>query len=251
MDMTNNIKPNIVKVADSGRLAQKTLEEFVAAAKSAISRKGTFYVAISGGSTPKLFYDLLSEPDVYSQVQWDHVRLFWVDERCVPPCEEASNFGMAADSFLSDIPIPDENVHRVTGEEIDYAKAARDYEQTILEVFGLEQGQMPVFDLILLGMGADGHTASLFPNSYVVFDTEDLVSAVYLMDGISRITLTAPVLKAANQLIVMISGESKSEIVRDVFQTEPDAVKYPVHCLWPVMDKILWIMDEQAGTLIS
>jgi 6-phosphogluconolactonase len=251
MDLTKQKKPNIVKVTDSKGVAQKTLEEFVAAAKAAIDQKGSFYVAISGGSTPEVFYELLSQPEAYNQIDWDCVRLFWVDERCVPPSAKASNFGMAANAFLLDVPIPGENVHRVTGEEADYAKAARDYERTILNVFGLKSGQMPVFDLILLGMGADGHTASLFPNSYVVFDTEDLVSAVYLMDGVSRITLTAPVLKAANQLIVMISGQAKSEIVRDVFQTEPDVVKYPVHTLWPVMDKILWIMDQQAGVLID
>ena len=252
MDLVKNYKPNIVRVKNSQQLATRALEEFLQIARHSIDTKGVFNIAISGGHTPGLFYELLSEEPSYSQLDWQKVHLFWVDERCVHPSAEASNFGLAAHTFLLDIPIPGENVHRVTGEEVDYAKAASQYERTILDVFKLKSGQVPVFDLILLGMGADGHIGSLLPNTYALFDTEDLVSAVYKMDGdFSRITLTVPVLKQADRLIVLISGQAKAEIVREVFVSEPDEVKYPVHSLWPILDKITWIMDEHAGALIQ
>ena len=251
MDLVKNNNPNIIRVKNGQQLAVRALEEFVKTARHSIETKGVFNIAISGGHTPGMFYELLSEESAHSQIDWEKVHLFWVDERCVHPSAEASNFGMAAHTFLLDIPIPGENVHRVNGEEIDYAKAVSQYEQTILNVFKLKPGQIPVFDLILLGMGADGHIGSLLPNTYALFDTEDLVSAVYKMDGdFSRITLTVPVLKQADRLIVLISGEAKAEIVREVFISEPDEVKYPVHSLWPILDKITWIMDQHAGSLI-
>ena len=251
MGLIGNYKPKIVKVENTQQLAQRALEAFIESARHALDTKGVFNVAISGGHTPGMFYELLSEESAYSQIAWENVHLFWVDERCVHPSAEASNFGLAAHTFLLDIPIPGENVHRVTGEEADYAKAASEYEQTILNVFGLRSGQVPEFDLVLLGMGADGHIGSLLPNTYALFDTKDLVSAVYRMDGdVSRITLTVPVLKQARQLMILISGEAKAEIVREVFGSEPDEVKYPVHSLWPILDKITWFMDQHAGALI-
>lgn len=252
MDLVQNYKPNIVRVEDTHQLAVRALEEFIQTACQSIESKGVFNVAISGGHTPGVFYELLSGEAANSKIDWSKVHLFWVDERCVHPSAEASNFALAANTFLLDIPIPRENVHRVPGEELDYAKAARQYERTILEAFGLQSGQMPVFDLILLGMGADGHIGSLLPNTYALFDTEDLVSAVYKMDGdFSRITLTVPVLKQAERIMVLISGQAKAEIVREVFGSEPDIVKYPVHSLWPILDKIIWIMDQHAGALIQ
>ncbi len=251
MDLVKNGKLNIVRAENGGQLAHRALEVFIQTAREAIDKRGVFYVAISGGNTPGMFYELLSEESSYSQIDWDRVHLFWVDERCVHPSAEASNFGLAVHTFLLDVPIPGENVHRVTGEEIDYAKAASEYEQTILNVFGLQRGQVPTFDLIMLGMGSDGHIGSLLPNTYALFDTDDLVSAVYKFDDFSRITLTVPVLKQADHIIVLISGQAKAEIVRDVFLSEPDEVKYPVHSLWPILDKITWIMDQHAGSLIQ
>ena len=252
MGLVKNYKPNIVQVENGQQLAMRALDEFIQIAHETIDNKGVFNVAISGGHTPGLFYEMLSEEPAYSQVDWSRVHIFWVDERCVHPSAEASNFGLAAHTFLLDVPIPGENVHRVSGEEIDYAKAAKDYEKLILNIFHMKRGQIPEFDLILLGMGADGHIASLLPNTYALFDTEDLVSAVYKMDGdFSRITLTVPVLRMARKLIILISGQAKAEIVREVFRSEPDEVKYPVHSLWPILDRITWIMDKHAGALIQ
>ena len=191
-----------------------------------------------------------TSPEVL-QLSWDAIHLFWVDERAVEPTDADSNYGLAAESFLQTIPIPAENVHRMCGEAEDLNQAARDYEETLRKVFGLSAGQLPRFDLILLGMGPDGHIASLKPDSYALFDTEDLVSTVFRMEeDWSRLTLTVPVLRAARKLIVLVSGEEKASIIQTVFHSEPDELAYPAHALWPVLDHVLWIMDEAAGKLL-
>jgi 6-phosphogluconolactonase len=174
-----------------------------------------------------------------------------VDERCVEPDAEASNYAMAARTFLDKVEIPVENVHRVSGEADDYAKAVAEYEETIRKVFGISKGEFPSFDLMILGMGDDGHIGSLFPNSFAHFDTQDIVTAVYLMSGdFNRITLTHPVICAAKKLFVLVSGEKKASILKEVFEAEPDEVKYPVHSLWPILDKVDWIIDSDAGKLL-
>lgn len=249
MDTTNTIKPNIVKVENSEKLAQEALHQFLDAAQEAIHAKDVFYVAISGGNTPAKFYELLSRKEVYTQIDWEKVQLFWVDERCVMPSAEASNFGLAVQTFLLNIPIPGENIHRVSGESSDYEAAAKDYEQVILDIFGINPEQLPEFDLVILGMGADGHIGSLMPNSTALFETKHLVCTVYRMDGdFSRITLTMPVIKQARRIVVLVSGRAKAEIVHEVFHSEPDEVKYPVHFLWPIMDKIIWVIDTKAAS---
>ena len=252
MDMVKRLKPRIIKAETSQDLAREALNQFISLAQKAIQEKGAFNVAISGGHTPVSFYELLSEKSAYSQIDWEKVHLFWVDERCVSPSANASNFGLAVHTFLLDIPIPGENIHRVTGESTDYAAAAKEYEQVILNVFGIRSGQLPQFDLVMLGMGADGHIGSLMPNTHALFDTKSLVCAVYRMDqDFSRITLTIPVIKEASQIVILVSGQAKAEIVRDVFQSEPDEVRYPVHFLWPIMNKVTWLMDQQAASLIT
>lgn len=242
----------LIQVPDAEALAQRTLSEFLACANASIKCRGRFYLAISGGNTPKRFYQLLSESRDACRLSWEAIDLFWVDERAVEPENEASNYRLAAETFLKTVPIPAGNVHRMCGEAEDLNKAARDYEQTLQEVFGLSAGQLPLFDLILLGMGSDGHIASLKPSSYALFDTEALTSTVFQMeDDWSRLTLTVPVLRAARQLIVLVSGAEKAPIMQTVFTSEPDELKYPAHALWPVLDKVLWIMDAAAGKLLS
>jgi 6-phosphogluconolactonase len=247
MQTGNTQQTKIVTVEDSAALADLTAKYFISYAKRAIEKRGAFHVAISGGSTPVHFYERLSNASVHSKVDWEKVHIFWVDERCVPPSSEASNFGLATHTFLLDIPIPGQNIHRVTGELENYAEAVDEYEQIIRSVFNIKQGQIPEFDLIILGMGADGHIGSILPNTYALFDTDDLVSAVYRMNGdYNRITLTVPVIKEAHRLIVLVSGQSKAQIMSDVFRTEPDPVRYPVHALWPVLHKVRWLTDRSG-----
>lgn len=249
MEVRSNM--NILKVADEEELAAKTASLFVRAAKDAIEKYGVFRAAISGGSTPRGFFQKLSQPETHSQIPWEFVHLFWVDERCVPPSSEASNFGLATHTFLLDVPIPGQNVHRVEGESDDYEQAVMRYENIIRSVFNILPGQFPQFDMIILGMGSDGHIASILPNTFAQFDTEELVRVVYRMDGdYNRITLTVPVLRAASRLLVLVSGANKAEIVHEVFNSEPDPVRFPVHTLWPVLNKVVWLMDEAACTML-
>ncbi len=248
MKTIDDIKPNITLVGSSEDLAVAALDVFVNQASKSIGSKDSFNVAISGGHTPERFFELLGMEENARAVDWEKVQLFWVDERCVQPDAEGSNYGLAFHTFLDKVGIPAGNVHRVIGESSDYAEAVRLYDETIRRVFNLEPGQLPEFDLIVLGMGVDGHVGSLMPNSYALFDTDDLVSAVYLLDNqYSRITLTHPVICAASHLVVLISGSEKAKTVREVLQGPYDEVKYPVHILWPILDKVSWIIDEDAG----
>ncbi|MGA2915125.1 MAG: 6-phosphogluconolactonase [Sedimentisphaerales bacterium] len=248
MKTLNSDKLRIIDVENSEELAKKALELFANSACQAIKNKGLFHLAISGGKTPRHFFELLGEDKVSLTLPWDKIKLFWVDERCVRPDSPDSNYKVAADTFLKKVPIPLKNVYRIAGESIDYTQAVEEYTQRIREVFGLGPGQLPEFDLMILGMGPDGHIGSLLPNSYALFNTDDLVAVVYQIEGgLNRITLTHPVMCAARQLIVLVSGREKAEIVRDVLVEKPDEVKYPVHTLWPILDKVIWLIDRDAA----
>ena len=223
MEMTAKYKPNVEIAPDPETLAQRSVEFFVAEAQKAIKTKDAFYVAISGGHTPKRFFELLGEVPQANSLPWDKIQLFWVDERYVQPDSQWSNYKLAADTFLAKVDIPEQNIHRIPTEYDDFKAAASCYEQTIREVFGLDEKQRPEFDLIVLGMGAEGHTGSLFPNSYAAFDTENLACVVYVMDeDLNRITLTHPVLCAASHLAILVSGREKAKILKEVLISEPD-----------------------------
>ena len=252
METTANYKPNVEVVSDPEGLAQRSVALFVDDAEKAIKAKGTFYIAISGGHTPQRFFELLGEVSKAKALPWDKIQLFWVDERYVPPDSKWSNYKLAADTFLAKVAIPKENVHRIPTEYNDFKAAAQCYEETIRKVFGLRENQFPQFDLIVLGMGAEGHTGSLFPNSYALLDTEDLACVVYVLDEkLNRITLTHPVLCAASHLAVLVSGEEKAGILKEVLTHEPDEVQYPIHTLWPILNKVTWLVDSKAAKFLS
>lgn len=245
-------KPKIIRVEDSENLAREALHIFIDDAKKAIESNGVCRIAISGGHTPEHFYELISNPENSKNLDWHKIHIFWVDERCVPPESKASNFRLAQEKFLSKIDIPEKNIHRVHAESKDYASAAGEYEEDIRQTFNISRGQIPEFDLMVLGMGADGHIGSLFPNSFAVFDTEHLAVAVYMMnDQFDRITLTHPVMRAAKHLMVMISGGEKAEIVKEVLAGEPDEAKYPVHTLWPILERVSWLVDADAAKMLD
>jgi 6-phosphogluconolactonase len=249
-------KPNLEVLTDADAVARRCLEVLVATVERVLKTAKVFNLAISGGHTPEKFFKLLgSNPDVKT-LPWNKIHLFWVDERYVPHDSPLSNYKLAANTFLTKIPIPKENIHPISTDEEDFNAAARQYEKTIRSVFRIKSGQVPVFDLIILGMGADGHTGSLFPNSNASFDTSDLACVVYLLDQkmpdqtVTRITLTHPVLCAASQITVLVSGAEKAEILKEVLTSEPDEVRYPIHALWPALDKISWLVDSPAAKLL-
>ncbi len=248
METVAKYKPNIEIVSDAESLAQRSVEIFIADAQKSIKSKGTFYVAISGGHTPKRFFELLGNMPEALSLPWDKIQVFWVDERYVPPDSQWSNYKLAADAFLARVAIPQDNIHRIPTEYCDISVAAHHYEETIRRVFGLKVNDVPEFDLIVLGMGIEGHTGSLFSDSYAPFDMEHLVFVVYALDEkLNRVTLTHPVLCAAFHLAVLVSGKEKADILKDVLTSEPDEVQYPIHVLWPVLDKVTWLIDKEAA----
>ena len=252
METATGYKPNVEIVSDPESLAQRSVELFVADAQKAIRAKNAFHVAISGGHTPKRFFQLLGERPAAKALLWEKIHLFWVHERCVPPDSPWSNYKLAADTFLTKVAIPPDNIHRIPTTYSDFGAAARRYEQTLREVFGLQENQTPAFDLIVLGLGFEGHTGSLFADSYASFDTEDLVCVVYALDErLNRITLTYPVLCAASHLAVLVSGKEKAGILKEVLTSEPDGVRFPIHALWPVLDKVAWLVDSEAASVIA
>ena len=256
MPAVKNFGPNVEVLTDAETVARRCLSLFAAAVERVLKTADVFNLAISGGHTPERFFKLLVDDPVSKSLPWNKLHLFWVDERYVPHDSPLSNYKLAADTFLAKIPIPKENIHPVPTDYEAFDSAARQYEETIRSAFHIKKGRTPQFDLIILGMGADGHTGSLFPNSSAAFDTNDLACVVYLLDqklpdqAVTRITLTYPVLRAAKQLIILVTGPEKATILKEVLTNPPDEIKYPVHLLWPALDKISWLVDSQAAKLL-
>jgi len=248
METTAKYKPNIEIASDAEDLARRTVQLFVSAAQEALKAKGAFHVALSGGQTPKQTFETLAASPAAKALPWNQIQVFWADERYVPSDSPHSNFRLASEALLTKVPIPPDNIHRIPTEHTDIGVAVRLYEAQVRSVFGIEDDRVPEFDLVVLGMGTDGHTASLLPNSYAPFDTDDLACVVYTCgDNLNRITLTHPVLQGARRLVVLVSGAEKAEILKEVLTTEPDEVRYPIHILWPVLDKVVWMVDREAA----
>jgi len=253
METIAKFRPNIEIASNAEDLARRTVKLFVSAARETLASRARFYAALSGGRTPQRTFELLGASPEAKALPWARIQVFWVDERYVPPDSPHSNYRLAADTFLGSVPIPPDNIHRIPTEYGDIHEAAEVYTGMIRDAFGVTPGEIPQFDLMVLGMGPDGHTGSLLPNSYAPFDVDALVSVVYALgDTRSRITLTCPVLRAARRLTVLVSGAEKAQVLKDVLTSEPDEVRYPIHVLWPVLDKIVWLVDrDAAGTLLS
>ena len=240
-------KPNIIICRDAGELSQKAAERFVALVNEASASSGRFTVALSGGSTPRALYSLLALPGFADRIPWPKVHLFWGDERCVPPDHPDSNFRMVRESLLSKISIPSENVHRMAGEK-EPKLAAAEYENELKTLFQLSEGEPPRFDLILLGLGEDGHTASLFPGSAALDETERLVAKVYVEKlNAHRLTLTLPVLNESAQIYFLVAGKNKATIVKELLGTHPTIAKFPAQRIQPVDGALTWFITCDAA----
>ena len=228
-------------------LSRDAADFIVGAAREAIDQRGLFTVAISGGKSPKRLYELLGEKNYASQIRWNATHLFWADERAVPPSHSASNFGMTQ-NMLSQVPISSANIHRMHGERDPLSEAATDYENAIrLTVPPVASGGPPAFDLVLLGLGADGHTASLFPNDPLLEEKTKLVAAVQKPAGIPpvpRITMTFPCLNQARTALFLVSGVSKRPIVNEILQDRAAAAnKYPAARI-AAQERTVWFVSE-------
>ncbi|MDA8078287.1 MAG: 6-phosphogluconolactonase [Nitrospiraceae bacterium] len=214
---------------------------------ASVKARGRFVAAVSGGRTPLGFYRTLAGQG--GDLPWDKTHLFLVDERFVPPDDADSNYRLLTESLLSSVPIPLGNIHPVPVAP-DPETAARVYEQSLAEFFRLRQGDMPRFDLIMLGVGEDGHTASLFPGSPAVCEKERLVRAVE-MAGVrrQRMTLTLPVLNNAGKIVFLVSGASKADVLRDIVRKAPESL--PAARVKPVDGELVFMADPGAGSLLA
>lgn len=203
-------------------------------------------LAVSGGSTPKYLFTLLAEEEYRTQIPWENVRFFWVDERCVEPTDPESNFGMTYDALLQYAFVPAQNIFRLKGEDIPENEAQR-YISLLRKELPAKNG-FPVFDLILLGIGDDGHTASIFPNNLDLLDSEKSVEvATHPVSGQKRITLTGKTINHADQVIFLVNGENKAAIIREIIQQSAEAQKYPAAYIHNYAGKIEFFMDLAAA----
>jgi 6-phosphogluconolactonase len=242
---------NVLVVSSPAALAEQVAERFSEAAAEAVQRAGRFSVALSGGATPRGLYARLAADPFRSRVDWGQVRVFWGDERCVPPEHPDSNYRLAQELLLSKVPVRPENVYRMPGEATDPDLAAAEYAGELQTAFGLKRGERPRFDLILLGMGADGHTASLFPHSPALREVTRLSVAVYLeAEKRYRLTLTLPVLNAAVSVLFLVAGSDKARRLRTVLRGKPSH-EAPASLVRPEGGSLHWIVDRAAATGLS
>lgn len=238
---------------DPERLASAAAEQIVELADLAIQRSNRFNLMLAGGSTPAAAYSLLASPRYSKQVDWKRVFLFWGDERAVPPEHPESNFGMVTETLLKFVPIPPRNVHRIQGEIPPTESAAR-YQSELQEHFlnGEIKRRFGSFDLVLLGMGADGHTASLFPNSPVLGEKVNWVSPVKHLSPppplVDRVTVTLPLINAASQATFLVAGLDKSECLKQVLSNQGiQNEALPASLVAPVKGGVTWLVDRAAA----
>jgi 6-phosphogluconolactonase len=246
--LNGTMKPSQLIVMDDAQgLYVRAAEEIAHFASEAICTHGEFTLCLTGGTTPAPTYELLATRFCLS-VDWKEVQFFWGDERCVPPDDPASNFGMANRTMLSKLSLQPEQVHRIRG-EAEPMQAAAECERDLRAFFHLEQpADLPSFDLVLLGLGDNSHIASLFPHHPALREETHLAIAVDVEASPSkRISLTMPVINNAERILFLVSGEKKAEAVRNVLQGPADPEQYPAQFVKPRGGQIVWLMDKAAA----
>jgi 6-phosphogluconolactonase len=229
---------------DLEQLSQAAAELFVDIASQSIAARGRFSVALSGGNTPRGLYEMLASTSFRDKVQWEAVHIFWGDERCVPENDPRSNVLMARQTLLDHLPIPAENIHPIHGDLPPQEAAAR-YEVELRTFFGSQQ---PVFDLILLGLGDNAHTASLFPHTPVLNETERWVAEVYVAEqNMVRVTFTVPLINQADQVVFLVSGADKAHALHEVIEGAYQPQEYPAQLIHPNGTHPIWLVDKAAG----
>jgi 6-phosphogluconolactonase len=250
--MSRKLRINYYVEADAAALARRAATYFVEMVREAVDAQGLARLAISGGSTPKAAFELMADPHQWWRVAmpWDRLNLYWVDERAVPPDHPDSNYRMTRESLLSKVPLPAEQVHRMQGELEPEVAAAR-YESELRNSFRLEGAESPRFDLVALGMGPDGHTASLFPYTAAIHEMSRLVTANHVPQlDTWRITLTWPVINHASSVFFLIGGADKAERVREVFTGPRDPERLPSQLIWPASGILTLFLDKAAAALL-
>lgn len=231
---------------DAEDLARHAAGLFVATAGRSLGSGGRFNVALSGGETPRRMYQMLTSDHFAYQIVWPAVQVYFSDERCVTPEDPRSNYRMVHEALLSKAGVPSGNIHRMHG-EMDPAASAAQYEKELKE----QLGATPVLDLVLLGMGADGHVASLFPGSAALEANDRLTGVAQGPDGLARVTLTMRVINAAHAVAILVSGESKASTLREVLGAGAQERGLPVQRVRPASGRLVWILDGAAASMLD
>lgn len=250
------MRPELRILPGSEEIAREGAKEFALAARDAVVERGFFTVALAGGSTPRRMYELIAEQALgRAGIPWESVHFFFGDERTVPPEHVDSNYRMVREALLDHIPVPTENVHRIQGDHPDPESAAALYEFDLRGFFVTRTallGMFPRFDLVFLGLGADAHTASVFPGTTVIFEQHHWVKDVFVEKfGQVRITLTPPVLNAARRVFFLVSGGDKAAAVEAVLESESDPGRFPAQIIRPREGLLTWLVDRAAASKLS
>ena len=245
--------PDVRILINIDAIAKRAAQDFLQSATQAVSEKGSFTVALSGGSTPKALYSLLAtDAALRSQLPWDKMYMYFGDERSVGPDHADSNFRMATETMLSKVPIKPEQVFRIKGEYKDTEKAAQEYEQVLRTSFKIADGQFPRFDLVFLGIGNEGHTASLFPGTKALHETKRLAARNWVGKlYTNRITLTAPVINSAARVVFMATGADKTLALKGILEGPHEPDQLPAQLIQPPNGKLVWLVDTVAGGMLS
>ncbi len=246
-------RPDVQIFADADQLARAVAELFIRLAGECVAMREVFSVALSGGSTPLAAYALLAQEGYRERVDWARVHVFWGDERCVPPDHADSNYRKAHATLLSRVPIPEDHIHRIRG-ELSPAQAAQAYEEELMAFFPTlssdESRLRAGFDLTLLGLGDDGHTASLFPWTAAVHENVRWTAAQYITHlGLWRVTLTPALLNRSAHIVFIVSGPTKSQVLQRVLYGPFQPDRYPAQAIHPVDGTLTWMVDEAAAAL--
>jgi 6-phosphogluconolactonase len=240
---------------DAKELAARAAERIIQAAEQAVRERGRFTIALAGGSTPEKTYSLLAQPGYSSRIDWSRADLFFGDERFVPPDDPRSNYGMARRTLLSSVSVPADHVFPVPTDRPSADEAAASYAETLAAAFGVtDRRRPPRFDLILLGLGDDGHTASLFPHAPTLAERDLWVVASppgTLPPPVDRITLTYPVLNAAREVLFLVSGEKKAAVLQEVLEGHPSPEECPAAAVRPSDGTVEWLVDEAAAQRLT
>lgn len=256
MPVERAVRPDIDVLPNAAALADAAAERFVIAAEHAIGASGRFVVALSGGSTPRRTYERLAREPVVSRIQWSLVHVVWGDERCVAPNDAESNYRMAREELLEHVPVPAANIHRIHGED-NPAAAAASYETVLRTLLRTPEGAPSSapgqrIDLVLLGLGDNGHTASIFPESAAASETIRWVMDESVDASPSwRITLTAPVLNAAAELLFIVSGEGKANVLARVLDGPHRPRELPAQLIAPSPGRLHWLVDAAAAAELA
>lgn len=241
--------PDIQILPDAAALARAAADHVAMLAAGAMAERQRFSLGLSGGSTPRALFMLLASAGFAGQIDWSRVHVFWGDERCVPPDHLDSNYYMARETLLNHVPLPEANIHRIQGEMVP-AQAATDYERDLQSFFGADD--LPRFDLLLQGMGDDGHTASLFPGTTALRERKRRVVENYVPRlGVWRITLTVPVINAAANIVFLVEGANKASTLRAVLQGPYQPDVYPSQFIQPANGHLLWMVDQAAAAQLD